>query len=61
MRLRGTVYGDRKLVRKFLWRPLTIGHDRRWLEVATVEYEYIYSFNPYGCHYRWEPIRFVNT
>lgn len=28
-----------KIVEKFLWRPLKIGDDLRWLEKAKIEYQ----------------------
>lgn len=31
--------GDKQIVTKFLWLPLTLGGDTRWLERATFERE----------------------
>ncbi len=45
--------GDLITVRKFLWLPVTIKGETRWLEKATVtyRYEYVedgYYFEPYS-------------
>jgi len=45
-----------QVVRKFLWLPLTIGRETRWLEAADIEYRYHQSMD--GDF--WEPIKFVN-
>jgi hypothetical protein len=34
-----------RIIRKFLWFPLRIDLERRWLEYATIEYVYEYSFH----------------
>lgn len=45
-------FGTLKIVKKFLWFPLRIGYEGRWLETAYVEQEYIGSgyADP---HLRW--------
>ena len=49
---------------KFLWLPLTIGDETRWMEKATIVYEYRYVDDHYGDYAikvkDWVPIRFVN-
>lgn len=60
------VLGDRKTVRKFLWLPVTIGLETRWLEYATMEMEYRYFHSPVLESkatvkvYWWKPERFVD-
>lgn len=38
--------GDTKVVRKFLWLPLRIGDEERWLEYAHIVYVYKEVFKP---------------
>jgi hypothetical protein len=37
---RAKQYGDTRVARKFLWLPLRIGYETRWLEMADVVYIY---------------------
>ena len=39
--------GDREKVTMFLWYPVTIGRETRWMETATIEREY-YHFGKAG-------------
>lgn len=45
--------GDRKVRRKFLWFPLCIDGETRWLERAIVEWHY-------GPLSGWTPWRFID-
>jgi hypothetical protein len=44
--LKQFVSGDTKRVTRFLWWPVTINGETRWLERVTVEYTY-------GCYKLW--------
>lgn len=52
-----------KVVTKFLWFPITIDGETRWLENATVRYmvkkEYSVFVGDY--HYYWEAREFLNN
>lgn len=37
-----TEVGTKKLVHKFLWFPVHLGDEIRWLERATIEYEWMH-------------------
>lgn len=55
----------RKTKTKFLWWPLTIGGETRWLETATIEYRVncdygIYYLISSDKYYYWEPLNFIN-
>jgi hypothetical protein len=48
---------------KFLWLPVTIDGETRWLETATIEYTVTYSEYSFPfCNrvYYWEPWNFIN-
>jgi hypothetical protein len=45
-----------RVLRHFLWWPITLDGQTRWLEVAEVMYRYFR--NPDGDY--WEPFSFVN-
>jgi hypothetical protein len=45
-----------RVFREFLWLPLTIRGETRWLEVASVERRYHRSMDGDS----WETVRFVN-
>jgi len=47
---------------KFLWLPVTIDGETRWLETATIEYKVKQGENIY-CNnkYCWTPWRFINS
>ncbi len=59
------VLGTKKNVEKFLWWPLSIANETRWLKTTTIQYEYL----EYGAHitedfvekyYKWKPIKFID-
>jgi hypothetical protein len=41
---------------KYLWFPLTINGETRWLEEAMIEYDAM----KYDNYYYWEPSKFIN-
>lgn len=48
---------------KFLWFPVTINKETRWLEKVTIEYKVDYELESWATDnrkYFWKPIRFVN-
>ena len=49
-------FGDEKIVTKFLWLPVWVNHEYRWLETATIRYDYVC----FGNHYYWRPIEFLD-
>ena len=49
---------EKKWVRKFLWLPLTIGLETRWLEYATIERTF-YSYQR-GKFSQWHNTKFLN-
>ena len=52
----------KKTKTKFLWWPMTIDGETRWLETAKIEYRVqreSYMILP-GHNYSWEPMRFIN-
>lgn len=53
---------NKKTKTKFLWLPLTIDGETRWLEKATIEYVVTYNTNltSDGRNYYWVPWRFIN-
>jgi len=51
--------GERKTVREFLWVPVRIGLETRWLERATIEYRY-FRGNDLFDYSAWEPVKFIN-
>ena len=55
MRWNNPTYGDIKIVKKFLFLPLTISFETRWLEEVTIEY----IFKPYSK--TWCPLRFLDN
>lgn len=54
--------GDTKEVRRFLFLPLVIGSDVRWLETAVVRYECYYGYAESGDFkvLKWRPVEFLN-
>jgi hypothetical protein len=52
MRWRRRNIGDIRIKTKFLWWPLEINREVRWLERATIKYVYRES---------WIPIAFINN
>ena len=59
--MNGYYNNARKTETKFLWWPVTIDHETRWLETATIEYRVAVR---YGLilneHYYWQPLIFKN-
>ncbi len=53
--------GDKRLKYKFLWFPLAIGKETRWLEKVIIQQEYSYdgTFECYGQY--WENVAFVDA
>lgn len=45
---------------RFLWLPVTIDGETRWLETATIEYKVKKSDTLCGIKYSWEPWEFIN-
>jgi hypothetical protein len=55
------VNGKRKQETKFLWLPVTINYETRWLETATIEYKVDYEYTVFGSKsYFWKPWVFIN-
>lgn len=52
----------KKGVTKFLWFPLSIDGEIRWLETATIEYKVVKKTNSFllGYYYDWKAIEFIN-
>jgi hypothetical protein len=52
----------RKYKTKYLWWPVTIDGETRWLETATIEYvvDYEYDLFRNKCYY-WKPFRFIDN
>jgi hypothetical protein len=51
----------RKTKTKFLWWPLTIKGETRWLEIATIEYKVDWKYDLFlDKYYYWSPIKFIN-
>ena len=46
-----------KIVRKFLFLPLYVNGETRWLEYATIEYKVDYS--SMDAKYYWRAMRFI--
>lgn len=52
--------GDLKYVKKFLWLPLIIGSDCRWLEFAFIKKKYHDQSDISPGYSFWENIEFAN-
>jgi len=51
----------RKIKTKFLWWPLTIDGETRWLETATIEYKVDWKYDLFlDKYYYWAPTEFIN-
>lgn len=51
----------KKTETKFLWWPMKIDGETRWLETTTIEYRVDYEYNLfYEKHYYWKPFRFID-
>lgn len=62
-RLREAYYNNStKYVQKFLWWPMTIDGETRWLETADILYRVQYDrTSKLGLdYYYWEPQQFIN-
>jgi hypothetical protein len=51
----GPTWGDVREIRKFLWLPLEIKYEVRWLEFATVRQCYEYGYDLSG----WVDVAFI--
>jgi len=52
----------RKIKTKFLWWPITINGETRWLETATIEYGVGYDYDLLaGKYYYWAPLNFIDN
>lgn len=58
MRWNNPKIGDVKVVTKFLWLPLEINFETRWLEDATIKYVYVTGH--VDSYKYWQPIEFVD-
>jgi hypothetical protein len=51
-----------KLKHKFLWWPINIDGETRWLETATIEYRVDHKEDLLcNRHYFWKPINFIDN
>jgi hypothetical protein len=59
--------GFRKTKTKFLWWPITIDDETRWLEIATIEYGIDYEIDydsvcvSNNTYYYWKPFKFIDN
>ncbi len=51
--------GDVKVITKFLWFPVWINHEYRWLEKATIRYSLKYR-TKYFIGTEWRPVKFID-
>ena len=55
------INNTRKYKHKFLWFPLTIDGETRWLEEAHIVYKVVKKYDMWGDpYYYWEAWEFVN-
>ena len=47
-------HGDTKVKKEFLFFPVIIGEELRWLETATIKYKFDFIYE------KWYPIEFVD-
>jgi len=58
--------GDTKIIRRFLFLPLTLWNKRRWLKTVNIECEYMEfvtteaDFMVSAVNYYWIKVKFVN-
>lgn len=45
---------------KFLWLPVTIDGETRWLETATIDYKVGRLVGVFDVYFSWEPYCFIN-
>ena len=52
----------RKIVKKFLFFPIELQGEKRWLEVAEIEYRVVRRTEVItdSIHYKWKPFKFLN-
>lgn len=50
--------GQKRMIKKFLWRATQIGTEVRWLECATIEQQYVPK--AYKMSSEWENIKFID-
>lgn len=55
------IYDTKKYITKFLWWPITIDGETRWLETAHILYK-VKSSEDIFCnkYYYWTPWQFIN-
>jgi len=41
-------YGEERLIQRFLWFPLTLNHDRRWLRRVTIRQIHLPVYKKFG-------------
>jgi hypothetical protein len=59
--LRDAYYKDTiKRKTKFLWYPITIDGETRWLETATIDYTVKRNWAVFDVYFSWEPYCFIN-
>ena len=51
--------GDVKIAKKFLWFPVCIDHEIRWLETATIKYQYSSRSHKVGISDGWVAVEFI--
>ena len=52
----------RKIKTKFLWWPITIDGETRWLETATIKYAVGYDWDfVNNKYYYWAPLNFIDN
>ena len=52
--------GQPNIKREFLFLPVTIGSQTRWLETATIKYRYTIVDMWVFAHGKWEPVEFID-
>ena len=52
--------GDTRVIRKFLFFPLKLNYDWRWLEYANIKQEFVWYDAYYDRHPVWENVKFVD-
>lgn len=53
--------GDERIITKFLWLPISIGDEIRWLEKATIKQKMEYRFDTTSgsSWFEWQNIQFI--
>ena len=51
--------GDEKIVRRFAIFPITIGSERRWLEIVTIKQQFV-EYHAWMPVNRWYNIEFID-